>query len=84
MKTFHNRTLFTFALVSLAAALHITPAYAGGRSGAHALMTESETQASKHQSQTESQMQVQIEALRKEVAEIKAQQSLAKGDAVTK
>jgi len=81
MKTFHNRTLFTFALVSLAAALHITPAYAGGRSGAHAVMTEPGAQSSKTQGQTQSQMQVQIEALRKEVAEIKAQQASTKGAA---
>lgn len=80
MTIINNRTVFAFALTALVAALHTAPANAGGRSGAHALMAEPHTQATQHQtSQTETQMQAQIEALRKEVAELKTQQALSKG-----
>lgn len=79
MTILNNRTVFAFALTALVAALHTAPANAGGRSGAHALMAEPHTQTKQRTNQTETQMQAQIEALRKEVAEIKTQQVLSKG-----
>ena len=82
MKTFNNHTLSAFILTALLAALHAAPANAmGGRSGAQALMAESRTHATECQSQMENGMQAQIDSLRKEVAELKAQQALAKGPA---
>ena len=75
MKAFSHRTLSVFALAALAAALHTAPAQAGGRSGAHAAMPDKQATAQA------SQMQAQIDALRKEMAELKAQQAQPKGQA---
>lgn len=81
MKTFNHRTLSAFILATLIAA----PAGAmGGRSGAQALMAESRAHVTERPSQTETQMQAQIEALQKDVAELKAQQALTKSQATTR
>ena len=78
MKTLHNHLVLAFALPALIAALHTAPAFAMGRSGAQASTAKSHAQVTERPSQMENRLQVQIEALRKEVAELKAQQALAK------
>lgn len=78
MKTFRNRTVFSFALIALVAALHAASAAAMGRSGSPAAMAHPSAQTVDRRGQTEAEMQVQINALRKEVAELKAQMASAK------
>jgi len=78
MKMLNNNTLSAIALTVLVAALNIAPANAGGRSGAHASMDEARTQAAGQQGQVEIRLQAQIDALRKDLAELKAQQAPAK------
>jgi TolA-binding protein len=84
MKTFRNRTVFAFALAALAAVLHTAPASAMGNSGTRTPMAEPRTQATERPGQTEAVAQSQIEALRKELAELKAQLALNKDAVVTK
>jgi hypothetical protein len=76
MKTFRIRTVSAFALAALVAALHIAPANAMGRSGSPT--STPEPQAKEPSSQTGAETQVQIEALRKELAELKAQLTMGK------
>jgi TolA-binding protein len=71
MKTFRLPSLpslSAFALAALAAAAHTAPAQAaGGRSGANAAMPQAQIQDAGQKSQ----MQAQIDALRKEVEALK-------------
>jgi hypothetical protein len=78
MKTFRNRTVFSFALIALAAALHAAPAAAMGHSGSPAAVANPSAQTMDRRGQAETDMQIQIDALRKEVAELKAQMAPAK------
>lgn len=73
-----RRTAFAFALATLGAALHTAPANAMGHSGVPASMAGTSAQATERQSPAQTETQTQIEALRKEMAEIKAQMSMAK------
>jgi aminoglycoside phosphotransferase (APT) family kinase protein len=84
MNIFRNRALFAFALAALAAALHAAPAGAMGHSGARASSAESRAQAAEHPARVETETQVQIDALRKELAEIKAQLAAANSVAIVK
>jgi hypothetical protein len=85
MNIFRNRALFAFALAALAAALHAAPAGAMGHSGARASsMGESRAQAAERPARVETETQVQIDALRKELAEIKAQLAAANSVAIVK
>ncbi|MDD5503241.1 MAG: hypothetical protein PHH26_07245 [Candidatus Thermoplasmatota archaeon] len=74
----NRRTVFAFALATLGTALHTAPANAMGHSGVPASMAGASAQATEHQSPTQTEMQTQIDALRKEMTEIKAQMSMAK------
>lgn len=84
MKTFRNHTVFVFALTALTAVLYTAPAGAMGRSGAATSMPKSGTQAAERPAQMETGMQVQIETLRKELAELKAQLVMTKSAATMK
>jgi hypothetical protein len=84
MKTFRNHAVSAFALAVLASALHAAPANAMGHSGTPASMEKPVPQASDRQGQADAGTQVQIDALRKELAELKAQMDLAKGTVATK
>lgn len=84
MKTFSNHTTFVFAMSTLIALLHAAPAGAMGRSGTATPAAKSGTQAIEHPSQVGTEMQVQIETLRKEVAELKAQMAMAKSESPMK
>ena len=77
MKILNSHTLSAIALTVLVAALNIAPANAGGRSGAHA-SDEARSQTTGQQGQVEIRLQAQIDALRKDLAELKAQQAPAK------
>jgi hypothetical protein len=73
-----RRTVFAFALATLGTALHTAPASAMGHSGVPASMAGAGAQATERQSPAQTEMQTQIDALRKEMAELKAQMSVAK------
>lgn len=78
MKTFNRRIAFAAALSTLA--LMDTAHAAGGRSGAQALPA----QATEQQSQTQAKMQAEIDALRKDMLELKERQLALKVSAATK
>jgi TolA-binding protein len=84
MKTFRNPTVFVFALTALVALLNTAPASAMGRAGAATSMAKSSSQATERQGQTGTEMQAQIETLRKELAEIRAQLAMDKGETAMK
>ena len=79
MKTFRNLTVFFFAMTSMIALLHTAPASAMGRSGATPSMAKSSSQATERSGQMGTEMQAQIETLRKELAELKAQVAMTQG-----
>jgi hypothetical protein len=77
MKTFTNRAAFAFMLAALAAMLNTAPAQAMGRSGSQAATTWSSAQPSDRRAQEEAGGQIQLDALRKEMAELKARLATA-------
>ncbi len=84
MKTFRSHTVSAFALSVLASVLPAAPANAMGHSGTPISMEKSAPQAVNRQGQADAGTQVQIDALRKELAELKAQMDLSKGPVATK
>jgi TolA-binding protein len=84
MQAFHNSTAFAFALTAIAAlvaALHTPAANAMGHSGARVASSNSSVQAVARANPTEAGTQAQIEALRREVEELKEQLAIVKGGA---
>jgi hypothetical protein len=85
MKNCRNHTAYAFAIAAFMAVLYTAPATAGGgRSGAQASSAESRAQASERASREKSDTQAQIDALRKEMAALKAQLDLNKSVATAK
>ncbi len=84
MKTFRDHTVSAFVLAALASALPIAPANAMGHSRTPPSMEKSAPQATDCQDQADAGTQIQIDALRKELAELKAQMDLARDTAIPK
>lgn len=78
MNTFNRRIVFAFVVASLALVTTAPANAAGGRSGAQA------SQQAMQPTQTPAQMQAEIEALRKQMVELKEQQALLKVSATSK
>jgi hypothetical protein len=77
MKRFATPTALGFALTAFAV-LHTAPASAMGHTGSKAQTAETRTAAMERSAQTEKSVQAQLDELRKELAELKAQQTMAK------
>lgn len=82
MKNFRAHTASAFALATLIAALHAAPASAMGHSGVST--SKPAPQAQDRPGQMGAEVQAQIEALRKEVTELRAHMDPSKGTASTK
>jgi len=78
MKRFATPAALGFALTALLAVLHTAPASAMGHTGSKAQTAETRTAAMERSAQTEKSVQAQLDELRKELAELKAQQTMAK------
>lgn len=72
MNTFTSRAASAFALVTLATLLGTVPAHAMGRSGSQSSKPQSGVQTPEREGWAGAGVQIQIDALRKEIAELKA------------
>jgi hypothetical protein len=80
MKTINNPTVYAFAVTALLAGLYTAPANAGGgRSGAIAPSLETQAKAVEQINRSQRDTQTQLDELRKEVSELKAQLAGDKG-----